>query len=148
VFLLLSLACGEVETDDSPAQDLENTDDSVATDDSGAELKPCEGVEAQVTNLDSADLALMLESKDFRFINVHVPYAGEIPGTDVHISYTDIDTLAADIGELDAKAVLYCKTGPMSATATKALVQAGYCNIYDYPAGMNGWVKDGYELSD
>ncbi len=145
MLLLLSLACGEVEPKDS---DLSATDDSVATGDSEADLEPCEGVEATVTDIEPVDLALMLESKDFRFINVHVPYAGEIPGTDAHIEYTDTDALATDIGELDAKAVLYCKSGPMSATATKALVARGYCNLYDLPAGMNGWVKAGYELSD
>ena len=144
MFLLLSLACGEVEPIDSqPA-----TDDSESTQDSEAEAAPCEGVTPQVTDLDPAELAQMLESKDFRFINVHVPYAGEIPGTDVHIEYTDIDALAADIGELDAKAVLYCKTGPMSLHSANKLIERGYCNIYDLPAGMVGWENAGYELAD
>lgn len=107
---------------------------------------PCEGITAEVTELDPGDLASMLESKDFHFINVHTPYAGEIPGTDAHIPYNDVDALEEELGSLDAPAVLYCRTGPMSAQATKALVERGYCAIYDLPVGMVGWEQAGYEL--
>ena len=36
----------------------------------------------------------MLKSKDFSFINVHIPYEGEISGTDAHIPYNEIEEYA------------------------------------------------------
>ena len=42
--------------------------------------------------------------------------------------------------------MLYCKTGPMSAIAAADLIDLGYCNIYDMPAGMIGWEAAGYTL--
>jgi len=33
------------------------------------------------------ELNTMLQSRDFPLINVHIPYEGEIPGTDAHIPY-------------------------------------------------------------
>lgn len=139
MFLLL-FACSAPETNPP----IETVDSDVV--ESTPPLEPCEGVTPQVTDLTSDELATMLDAKDFLFINVHVPYAGEIGGTDAHIEYTDLDALEAAIGELDAKAVLYCKTGPMSEQAANELINRGYCAIYDYPAGMNGWERDGYEL--
>lgn len=106
----------------------------------------CEGA-PQVTNVTPVQLNAMLADKDFTFINVHIPYAGEIGATDAHIAYTDIGYLEAELGSvLEAKAVLYCLTGPMSASATKALAAKGYCRIYDLPGGMVGWQSAGYSL--
>ncbi len=43
-------------------------------------------------NIIPAQLWTMLQQKDFTLINVHIPYAGEIRGTDVFIPYTDAGT--------------------------------------------------------
>ncbi len=40
--------------------------------------------------------------------------------------------------------MLYCLTGPMSATATRDLVARGYCHLYDLPEGMAQWNAEGY----
>ncbi len=89
----------------------------------------------------------MLKNKDFDLINVHIPNAGEIPGTDVHVPYNQIPALEARLEkDLAKKAVLYCLTGPMSALAASDLVELGYCRIYDMPAGMVGWEAEGYPL--
>ena len=107
----------------------------------------CEGVPSMVTEISPDELAAMLESKDFALINVHIPYAGEIPGTDVHIAYTETAELEAYLGnDHGAKAVLYCQTGPMSAIASAALAELGYCHIYDMPAGMIGWEAEGHPI--
>ncbi|MCP4808380.1 MAG: rhodanese-like domain-containing protein [Proteobacteria bacterium] len=140
MFALL-LACS---TPDATPPSESGTDSELV--ESTPPAEPCDGITPEVTDLDSDELATMLEANDFVFIDVHVPYAGEIAGTDAHIEYTEIDALEAAIGELDARAVLYCKTGPMSERAANALIDRGYCAIYDYPAGMNGWERDGYEL--
>jgi len=92
------------------------------------------------------ELRAALADKDFLLINVHVPREGEIPGTDTHIAYTDIDALAAYIGPLDTETVLYCKTDKTSLLAGQALVERGYSRIYYLEGGMNAWQAAGYQL--
>ena len=96
-------------------------------------------------------LAELLANKDFSLINVHIPYQGEIPGTDVHIPYNEIEGYADQLPQdKDAAGylhiVLYCRSGSMSATASKTLVEMGYTNVTDVQGGMNAWKAAGYEL--
>ena len=161
--LLLLLACGSAAdpaTDDpttsAPTTSAPTTDDtgqastldtaSLSTDTDGVEAIDCASASTEVHLLTPDELHEMMNDKDFLLINVHVPYAGEIPGTDVHIPYTDTDALIDTIGAEGTKVVLYCKTGPMSATAAANLKDRGYCNLYDLPKGMNGWESAGYPL--
>lgn len=89
-------------------------------------------------------LALMLEDKDFPLINVHIPYEGELEGTDSFIPYDEIgqhvDELPAD---KDAQIVLYCRSGNMSAQAARELVQLGYTDVWDVEGGMVDWAASG-----
>ncbi len=124
-------------------------DDIADDDDTGEDSFSCEGITPEVLEISPAELDAMLQDKDFELINVHIPRDGEIPGTDVHIAYTDTDGLEEHLGhDPGAKAVLYCKTGPMSAIAAGALVDLGYCRIHDLPAAMTGWEAEGYPLDD
>ena len=107
----------------------------------------CAGVTPEVINISPTQLNDMLMNKDFEFINVHIPNAGEIPGTDIHIPFDDVPAIESHLGnDAGKKAVLYCLTGPMSAMAASALVAKGYCQIYDMPAGMVGWEAEGYPV--
>ena len=88
------------------------------------------------------ELNAMLEKKDFVLINVHIPYEGEIPGTDVHIPYNEIEKYADQLPQdKDAKTVVYCRSGSMSAAASKALVEMGYTNVFDVQDGMKAWIE-------
>jgi phage shock protein E len=109
---------------------------------------PCAGVAPVVTVRTPDELDARLQAgDDFWLINVHIPYEGEIAGTDAHVVYTDTDALEALLAyDHAADALLYCKTGPMSAQATADLVARGYCNIQDLPVGMAGWEAEGYPL--
>jgi rhodanese-related sulfurtransferase len=101
------------------------------------------------TDVSAVGLAAMLENKDFPLINVHIPYEGEIEGTDLSIPFDEIelnlDQLPAD---KDARLVVYCRSGSMSATAARTLVELGYTDVWNLDGGMIGWKQVGYPLVD
>jgi rhodanese-related sulfurtransferase len=89
----------------------------------------------------------MLKEKDFLFINVHIPFAGDIPGTDLSVPYNDIQqNLSQFPQDKDARIVLYCSSGRMSEIAAKELVSLGYTNIWNLQGGMADWQQAGFEL--
>jgi rhodanese-related sulfurtransferase len=101
------------------------------------------------TDVSAAGLAAMLETKGFPLVNVHIPYEGEIEGTDLFIPFDEIgqnlDELPAD---KDAQVVLYCRSGSMSATAARELVKLGYTDVWNLDGGMIAWKQLGYPLLD
>ncbi len=101
------------------------------------------------TDVNAAGLVSMLETKDFLLINVHIPYEGEIEGTDLLVPYNDIernlDKFPADKG---AKLVVYCRSGGMSAIAARTLVELGYTDVWNLDGGMIAWKDAGYTLVD
>ena len=99
------------------------------------------------TNITPAQLVEMLKSKEFFFVNTHIPYEGEIEGTDAFIAYDETaQQLLAYPADKNAKIVLYCRSGRMSAIAAQELVNAGYANLWNLDGGMVAWEQAGYEL--
>ncbi len=89
------------------------------------------------TNVAPAQLKQMLGAKDFAFINVHIPYAGEIAQTDAFIPYDTVEQrLDKFPADKNAKIFLYCRSGRMSAMAAEALVKLGYTNVWNLDGGM------------
>src|SRR5712692_7710429 len=99
------------------------------------------------TDVGPAGLASMLRTKQFPLINVHIPYEGEIEGTDLLIPFdriaANLDKIPADKG---ARIVLYCRSGSMSAIAARALVEHGYTDVWNLDGGMVAWERAGYRL--
>lgn len=97
--------------------------------------------------LTSWELASMLPRKDFFFVNVHIPYEGEIMQTDAFIPYDRISRNLAKLPtDKDAKIVLYCRSGRMSEIAARELVRLGYTRVSHLSGGMMDWEKSGYEV--
>jgi rhodanese-related sulfurtransferase len=128
VAVVVSLACGG--SDEAPA-----ANGRIGVDAGG------------FTRITPAELHTMLQSKDFPLINVHIPYEGEIEGTDDFIPY---DHIAHELGRLpadkSAMVVLYCQSGRMSTDAARALVRLGYTNVWELGGGMDEWRKSGLPL--
>jgi len=91
-------------------------------------------------------LAGILEQKDFTFVNVHIPYEGEIAHTDQFVPYNEIGQHLDELGSKDTPIVLYCRSGNMSTTAARELVYFGYTNIIEVDGGFNAWKASGREL--
>lgn len=102
-------------------------------------------------NITPDELNSMSKDKDFIFINVHIPFAGNITGTDLSIPYAQISEqsyLAQLPTDKSARIMLYCRSGRMSAIAAEELVALGYTNIWNLTGGMVAWEQDGYELEE
>jgi rhodanese-related sulfurtransferase len=110
----------------------------------GEEVQVAGGVYKDVT---ASELKTMLESKDFFFVNVHIPFEGDISGTDDSIPYNEIeenlDRLPQD---KDAKIFLYCRSDRMSRIAAETLIKNGYTNVWNLDGGMVAWEEAGYAL--
>lgn len=112
--------------------------------------QPKVGVSLSAADVISApQLYDQLQEKDFTLINVHTPYSGEIVNTDAFIEY---DSFVANKSRLpqdkNAKIVLYCQSGNMSAQALQTLKSMGYTNATHLTGGINSWQKSGFELLD
>jgi YVTN family beta-propeller protein len=93
-------------------------------------------------------LSEMLKSKSFTLVNVHIPYEGELPLTDLFIPFnqiTDADNLRK-LPRLDSPIVLYCRSGSMSTVAAKQLSAFGYSNILELDGGFEAWKASGFDL--
>ena len=118
----------------------------------GCQSKPITGetistIDGAYQNVTPTELKSMLGIKDFVLVNVHIPFAGNIPGTDLSIPYNEIEQ---NLGQLPtdktAKIVLYCSSGRMSEIAANELVSMGYTNVWNLKGGMVDWQQAGFEL--
>ena len=139
LFTLVLVACGGQENTDTVPAVIDLSTETLRV--------PVEGV-GSYTDVSADGLAARLENKDFPLINVHIPYAGEIEGTDEFIPFDQIgqnlDKLPAD---KDARVVIYCRSGGMSGVSARELVELGYTDVWNLDGGMIAWEASGRSLS-
>ncbi len=111
-------------------------------------IKPVKLQNNAVKEISVTQLYQMIEEKDFILINVHVPYEGEIPQTNMFIPYNKIGEHLDELPAENKKIVLYCISDRMSTIAANTLAKAGYSNLYNLKGGMKAWKAAGYQLID
>ncbi len=142
LMLLIMLLMSPVVSD--KMQEEMNNDESNQT---TLQLQESQVSKVGYKDISTKELAGMLENKDFTLVNVHIPYIGDIKGTDVSISFNTVgDNLDKLPKNKTSKIVLYCQSGGMSAVAADTLSQLGYSNVYNVKGGMIQWQKDGNVL--
>lgn len=79
-------------------------------------------------------------------VDVHVPFEGTLPHTDLAVPYTEV-AAAVSRGVLPADRstpiAVYCRSGPMSAEAAATLSRLGYRDVVDLAGGMRAWSASG-----
>ncbi|KUH85457.1 MULTISPECIES: rhodanese-like domain-containing protein [unclassified Mycobacterium] len=97
--------------------------------------------------VDPGEFAAVVDEPHRVTINVHVPFEGDIAGTDLSIPF---DQIRSEAGRLPADRstglAIYCRTGPMSTTAAQTLHDLGYTDIVELRGGMRAWQADGRRL--
>ena len=98
------------------------------------------------TDITVEELAGILQQLEVTVVNVHIPFAGDVPDTDLSIPYNLITQELDKLPSKDAPIVLYCRSGSMSTQAANVLAGMGYTNIFELDGGFNAWQSAGYEL--
>jgi rhodanese-related sulfurtransferase len=130
------VACGGGEATPAAAVDLEEQTQEVPVEGGGS-----------YTDVSVEGLAVMMEEQEFPLVNVHIPYEGEIEGTDLFIPYNEIEQNLEQLpADKDARVVLYCRSGSMSAQASRTLVELGYTDVWNVDGGMIAWRNSGRTL--
>jgi rhodanese-related sulfurtransferase len=106
----------------------------------------CEGW-TSLKRLSPAEVSNLIATTDPVIINVHVPYEGDIPGTDTSIPSNDVAAIEAYLKyDHCADVVLYCLGGNTSPSVGNALIKLGYLRVRDLEGGMKAWQAAGYPL--
>ncbi len=99
------------------------------------------------TDVTAVELKSLLNQKDFLLVNVHIPFEGNLPKTDLSIPYNTITQNLSQLpADKNAKIVLYCRSGHMSSIAAKELVKLGYTRISELAGGMAAWEQAGFTV--
>ena len=128
----------------SACQSSTVTTGGLETTDIGTDIKIDGGAYKEISVI---ELVSMMENKDFTLVNVHIPFEGDLPKTDLSIAY---DTIGQNLDQLgsdkNAKIVLYCKSDRMSTIAAEELVKLGFTNIWNLDGGMVAWENAGQPI--
>lgn len=128
---------------DLPAADGPGADRSASETSSDA---GCSGW-TTLKRLSPAEVADLIATSNPIVINVHYPYAGDIPGTDTSIHYDNVDAIEAYLNhDHCADVLLVCLSGGMSQSAGNELIKRGYLRVRDLDGGMQAWQAAGYPL--
>ena len=83
--------------------------------------------------MDTQDVIILDVREQDEYDSGHIPGAVLLP-----VGTIDEETAAEVIPEKDSSVLVYCRSGNRSKTASSALAELGYTNIYEF-GGINTW---------
>ena len=83
--------------------------------------------------MDTQEVLILDVREQHEYDSGHIPGAVLLP-----VGTITKDTAAAVIDDLDTVVLVYCRSGNRSKTASQALADLGYTNIYEF-GGINTW---------
>lgn len=83
--------------------------------------------------MDTQEVIILDVREQDEYDSGHIPDAVLLP-----VGTIDEDTAAAVIPEKDSTVLVYCRSGNRSKTASSALAELGYTNIYEF-GGIKTW---------
>ena len=89
--------------------------------------------EAAKEMMDTQEVVILDVREQHEYDSGHIPDAVLLP-----VGTITEDTAAAVIDDLDTVVLVYCRSGNRSKTASQALVDLGYTNVYEF-GGINDW---------
>ena len=95
--------------------------------------------EAAKEMMDTQEVVILDVREQHEYDSGHIPGAILLP-----VGTITEDTAAAVIDELDTVVLVYCRSGNRSKTASQALADLGYTNVYEF-GGINDWP---YEIEE
>ena len=89
--------------------------------------------EAAKEMMDTQEVVILDVREQHEYDSGHIPDAVLLP-----VGTITEDTAAAVIDDLDTVVLVYCRSGNRSKTASQALADLGYTNVYEF-GGINDW---------
>ena len=89
--------------------------------------------------MDTQEVVILDVREQHEYDSGHIPGAVLLP-----VGTITNDTAAALIDNLDTVVLVYCRSGNRSKTASQALADLGYTNVYEF-GGINVWP---YEIEE
>ena len=86
--------------------------------------------------MDTQEVIILDVREQDEYDSGHIPGAVLLP-----VGTIDEDTAAEVISEKDSTVLVYCRSGNRSKTASSALAELGYTNIYEF-GGINTWTYE------
>ena len=83
--------------------------------------------------MDTQEVLILDVQEQHEYDSGHIPDAVLLP-----VGTITEDTAAAVIDDLDTVVLVYCRSGNRSKTASQALADLGYTNVYEF-GGINDW---------
>ncbi len=116
---------------------------------SGSTEQPVNNSEIDYMMINTSELQEIQNSKEITMINVHIPWEGNIPGTDMELPYDEIEKYADALPQdKNEKIIIYCRSDSMGHQAAATLIEMGYTDVSNLEGGYIAWKNTGLAFEE